>query len=116
MRSRIIVVSMLTFILVLILTACGSDSSPPPDGEEPAPDIQPVEDPILVVESERLVTDIIGDERALRAMISPDRRSRGLHKAAAATIRPLSYAYTLSRTPRRNAPHSPILSLDWLTN
>ncbi|MFA9405639.1 MAG: hypothetical protein ACERKX_07455 [Anaerolineales bacterium] len=72
MRTRTIVVSMLTFILVLILTACGSDSSQPPDGEEPAPDIQPVEDPILVVESERLVTDIIGDERALRAMISPD--------------------------------------------
>ncbi len=72
MRSRTIVVSLLTFILVFILAACGSDSSQAPDGDEPVPDIQPVEDPILVVESERLVTDIIGDERALRAMISPD--------------------------------------------
>ncbi len=72
MRSRTVVVSILTFILVIILAACGSDSSQAPDGDKPAPDIQPVEDPILVVESERLVTDIIGDERALRAMISPD--------------------------------------------
>ncbi len=72
MRSRTIIVSMLTIILVIILAACGSDSSQPPDGDEPAPDFQPVEDPIVVVESERLVTDLLGDEHALRAMISPD--------------------------------------------
>ena len=71
MTRKIFLLGVATIVIMLVATACLSDSEAEPDGEPPV-DIQPSSDPILVVESEQLVTDILGVDRALLVMLSPD--------------------------------------------
>jgi len=71
MTRKIFLLIVIAIAVMLVAIGCSSQSEIEPV-DEPSVDIQPSSDPILVVESEQLVTDILGVDRALLAMLSPD--------------------------------------------
>jgi hypothetical protein len=98
MTKNIFLLIGIAIVAMLAATGCSAQGEIDPV-DEPSVDIQPASDPILVVESEQLITAILGVDRALLAMLSPDGSSIAYMKQIGSGVSSLELClYTFSDT------------------